>query len=95
MCWATRCPGPGHTRRERGKTLPSPGYAPGCVGSVPRSTKKNSKKEEKSKDTTPTVFTAAGLLAFSEEDAVFRIKPIHVMMITIGFIAAVVLFSLI
>ena len=62
---------------------------------MPRSARKSNKKEEKSKDTTPTVFTAAGLLAFSEEDALFRIKPMHVMIVTIGFIAAVVLFSLI
>ncbi|ALL00598.1 hypothetical protein Pyrde_0548 [Pyrodictium delaneyi] len=62
-----------------------------------RNAKKSSKKEKegKGKDTTPTVFTAAGLLAFSEEDALFRIKPLHVMMITIGFIAAVIVFSLI
>ncbi|KSW11751.1 hypothetical protein CF15_02765 [Pyrodictium occultum] len=59
------------------------------------SNKKKSSKEEKSRDTSPTVFTAAGLLAFSEEEALVKLKPTHVVIITVGFIAAVVLLSII
>lgn len=51
--------------------------------------------DEKPKDTSPTVFTAAGLLAFSEEDAIVKLKPMHVLGISIGFILAVVLLNLI
>ena len=41
------------------------------------------------------MFTAAGLLAFSEEEAVVKIKPIHVLMFTIGFIAAVIVLNVV
>jgi preprotein translocase subunit Sec61beta len=54
-----------------------------------RRTKK--KEDEKPKDTSPTVFTAAGLLAFSEEEALIKIKPVHVISLTVAFILAVVL----
>jgi len=57
--------------------------------------KKKSKEDEKPKDNTPTVFTAAGLLAFSEEEALVKIKPVHVIGASIAFILAVVLASLI
>jgi len=61
-----------------------------------QSKKRGSRKdEEKAKDTSPTVFTAAGLLAFSEEEALIKLKPMHVIMITLGFIAVVVLLNLI
>jgi preprotein translocase subunit Sec61beta len=56
---------------------------------------KSSGKEEKAKDTSPTVFTAAGLLAFSEEEAVIKLKPIHVLISTIALIAIVLTFSII
>ncbi len=64
---------------------------------MPRSRRrqKSSSKEEKAKDTSPTVFTAAGLLAFSEEEAVIKLKPIHVLAMTIGLIAIVLFFSVI
>jgi len=58
-------------------------------------TKKKRRDEEKPKDTTPTVFTAAGLLAFSEEEALIKIKPVHVITASIAFILAVVLASII
>ena len=63
---------------------------------MPRSKRRkaSSKKEERSKDTSPTVFTAAGLLAFSEEEAVVKLKPIHVLALTIGFIAVVLAFAI-
>ena len=57
--------------------------------------KSSSKDEEKTKDTSPTVFTAAGLLAFSEEEALVKIKPIHVLLFTIGFIATVIVLNVI
>ncbi len=50
--------------------------------------------DEKPRDTSPTVFTAAGLLAFSEEEAIVKLKPIHVLAITVGFILAVVVASI-
>lgn len=64
---------------------------------MPRSKRrqKSSSKEEKAKDTSPTVFTAAGLLAFSEEEAVIKLKPIHVLALTIGLIAVVLFFSVV
>lgn len=57
--------------------------------------RKGKDEKEKARDTNPTVFTAAGLLAFSEEEAVVKIRPIHVMGITIAFILAVILATLI
>ncbi len=60
-----------------------------------RRTRKKTKDDEKPKDTSPTVFTAAGLLAFSEEEALVKIKPLHVIGATVAFILAVVLASLI
>lgn len=64
---------------------------------MPRSKRrqKSSSKEEKAKDTSPTVFTAAGLLAFSEEEAIIKLKPIHVLALTIGLIAVVLFFSVV
>ncbi|ABM79886.1 SEC61-beta family protein [Hyperthermus butylicus] len=52
-------------------------------------------EKEKTKDTSPAVFSAAGLLAFSEEDAVVRLKPLHIMLITLGFIASVIVFNIV
>ncbi len=44
----------------------------------------------------PTVMSAAGLLAFyEEEDALIKIRPIHVVIATVTFIAAVVLLTFI
>ncbi len=59
-------------------------------------TKRKSKSDDegKSKDTSPTVFTAAGLLAFSEEEALVKIKPVHVLMASIAFMLAVILTSI-
>jgi len=64
---------------------------------LPRSKRrqKGTSKEEKTKDTSPTVFTAAGLLAFSEEEAIIKLKPIHVLALTIGLIAVVLFFSVV
>ncbi len=64
---------------------------------MPRSKRrqKSSSKEEKAKDTSPTVFTAAGLLAFSEEEALIKLEPIHVLALTIGLIAVVLFFSVV
>jgi len=64
---------------------------------LPRSKRrqKSSSKEEKAKDTSPTVFTAAGLLAFSEEEALIKLEPIHVLALTIGLIAVVLFFSVV
>jgi preprotein translocase subunit Sec61beta len=43
----------------------------------------------------PTVVSAAGLLAFyEEEEALVKIKPVHVLMATIGFIAVVVVLTM-
>jgi len=60
------------------------------VASKSRKTSRRSSRDEKSRDTSPTVFTAAGLLAFSEEDAIVKINPIHVLVLTLGMIAAVI-----
>ena len=57
--------------------------------------KKQGGEEEKEKSPEPTLFTAAGLLAFSEEEAVFKIKPIHVLAFTIGFMLAVIALNII
>ncbi|MET1129205.1 MAG: preprotein translocase subunit Sec61beta [Thermoproteota archaeon] len=57
--------------------------------------KKRRKEEDKEKDTSPTVFTAAGLLAFSEEEALFNIKPLHAVVVTVAFIFTVLILSLI
>ncbi|GEM_PF-4958292 len=56
--------------------------------------KKKKRDDEKTKDTSPTVFTAAGLLAFSEEDAIIKIKPVHVVTASVVFILAVLVASL-
>ena len=51
-------------------------------------------REERRRSESPTVFTAAGLLAFyEEEDALVKIKPIHVVIATVGFMAAVVVLT--
>ncbi len=56
--------------------------------------KTKQKKDEKTRDTSPTVFSAAGLIAFAEEDAVFNIKPIHVIIATTAFIATIIVFHI-
>ncbi len=58
-----------------------------------RSGRKSREDEGKGRGSEPTVFTAAGLLAFSEEDALFRVKPVHVLGFTIAFMLAVILLN--
>jgi len=60
-----------------------------------RKGRKSKEEKEKARDTNPTVFTAAGLLAFSEEEALIKIRPVHVIGITIAFILAVILATII
>ncbi len=53
--------------------------------------KSSSGERERRRSENPTVMTAAGLLAFyEEEEALFKIKPLHVILVTIGFMAVVV-----
>ena len=59
-----------------------------------RRQQRKSERDERRRSESPTVFTAAGLLAFyEEEDALVRIKPIHVVIATVGFMAAVVVLT--
>ncbi len=60
-----------------------------------RGSKTRSEKEKKRVDR-PTVMTAAGLLAFyEEEEALIKIKPMHVMIIATVLTAAVILLNII
>ena len=60
-----------------------------------KSAGKKSDKEERRREPESTFFTAAGLIAFSEEDALVKLKPIHIMVATLSFIAVVILFNII
>lgn len=60
-----------------------------------RGRRQTREKEERKREPESTFFTAAGLIAFSEEDAVVKLKPIHIMMLTIAFILAVIAFNII
>ena len=64
---------------------------------MPRRKKKaNTEENESRRDTEPTVLTAAGLLAFSEEEESYiQLSPIQVLIATIALILAVVLGHLI
>jgi len=61
----------------------------------PRRKKQTREKEERRREPESTFFTAAGLIAFSEEDAVVKLKPMHIMMATIAFILAVIVFNIV
>jgi preprotein translocase subunit Sec61beta len=55
----------------------------------------NKEKDEGKREPESTFFTAAGLIAFSEEDAIVKFRPMHIMMLTIAFILAVIIFNII
>lgn len=52
-------------------------------------------KEERRREPESTFFTAAGLIAFSEEDALIKLKPMQIMILTLAFIIAVIFFNII
>lgn len=61
-----------------------------------RRRKTSTEENESRRDTEPTVLTAAGLLAFSEEEESYlQLSPTQVLMITITLILAIVLGHLI
>ena len=57
--------------------------------------RRSGRDEEGERAERPTVITAAGLLAFyEEEESLIKIRPIHVLVTTVSFIAIVVALTL-
>ncbi len=58
--------------------------------------KSGESKERRGRTDRPTVMTAAGLLAFyEEEEAIIKIKPMHVMIIATALTAIVILLNIV